>query len=926
MESAMRKQLATKGLIDRFWENLVKVGKDKMTQSYLKTRLALLETYWERFVEGHYALLDFDDKEADNYVAGDCYSKTEEHYVAVKSRLASMTNDEAPAGGQEPASAAASVLKRIQLPKISLPTFSGDQLGWESFRDLFRSLVGDVSDLAPVQKLQYLKASLTHEAAAAVANIELNDKGFDTAWSELALRYDNRRVLLATHMRTFLTSAPVARPSPVELKRLSSSALQDLWKAGLSWDEPLPDPLQAAWSGFAVDLPGLELQRIPRYVGYRGPEGQAELHGFSDASNRAYAATIYLRCTTNEGAVSVHLLIAKTRVAPVKQVSIPRLELCGAVLLARLLRSTARALGLEDTRTFAWTDSTVALAWIRSHAARWKPFVAHRVSEIQDLVPPPQWRYVPSRENPADAATRGITPAALACLNLWWTGPPWLARAGYLLAEPGQAGDDTVTEELRPRAAFVARLEEENEILHRFSDMFRLLRATALCFRFAHNARHPRKYSGYLTAGEIAMSRERWVRIAQAHDFSQEIACLRNDRQLPARSPLLSLRPFLDQDGLLRVGGRLRQALLSFDEKHPIILAKKSHLSLLLVREAHANSLHGGPQLTRSLLLRRYWILQANSLVRSVIHGCVRCTRFRGVVANQQMGHLPAERTRPSRPFLFTGVDYAGPLAIRTTKGRGHKSIKGYICLFVCLSTRAVHLEAVSDLSSASFLAAFRRFTSRRGHCRRVLSDNGTNFQGAAKELRAMFRAASVFYSECAASLANDGTEWAFIPPGAPHFGGLWEAGVKAVKHHLRRVIGDARLTFEELTTLLAQIEACLNSRPLYALSNDPADLAALTPGHLLIGESLTAVPEAPTAVHGGGHMATRWSLTTAMRDHFWRRWSSEYVHHLQQLKRWRRTAPNVAVNDLVLIKSELQPPTDSSIPLTLERKAHLPL
>lgn len=173
-----------------------------------------------------------------------------------------------------------------------------------------------------------------------------------------------------------------------------------------------------------------------------------------------------------------------------------------------------------------------------------------------------------------------------------------------------------------------------------------------------------------------------------------------------------------------------------------------------------------------------------------------------------------------------------------------------------------------------------------------------------------MFQAASDFYSECAASLANDGTKWAFIPPGAPHFGGLWEAGVKAVKHHLRRVIGEACLTFEELPTLLIQIEACLNSRPLYALSNDPTDLTALTPAHLLIGEALTAVPEAPPADRNGGTAASRWSSTTAMRDHFWRRWSAEYIHHLQQLHRWRRPAPNLAIGDLVLIKSELQPPS----------------
>ncbi|XP_011883908.1 PREDICTED: uncharacterized protein LOC105571050 [Vollenhovia emeryi] len=612
--------------------------------------------------------------------------------------------------------------------------------------------------------------------------------------------------------------------------------------------------------------------------------------------------------------MTVRLLIAKTRVVPVKRPSIPRLELCGAVLLARLMRSTARALGLEHVPAFAWTDATVALAWIRSHPARWKPFVAHRVAEVQDLVPPERWRYVPTGDNPADAATRGISPATLADLHNWWSGPPWLSEPDYAVPEPSQPDHGVVEEELRPRATLIARPEEPNDVLRRYSSLDRLLRVSAICFRFLYNAQHPQgRRTGFLTAAELTSARNRWVRIAQAEDFSEELARLRSEQRCPVRSPLLPLRPILDRDGLLRVGGCLQEALLPFAEKHLLILVKENYLSLLLVREAHANSLHGGPQLTRSLLLRRYWILRANSLVRSVIHGCLRCTRFRGATAEQQMGQLPAERARPGRPFSTAGVDYAGPVPLRTSKGRGHKAIKGYICqicLFVCLSSKALHLEAVSDLSSASFLAAFRRFISRRGHCRRLLSDNGTNFRGADRELRGMFRAASEFYKECASSLAIDGTDWAFIPPGAPHFGGLWEAGVKAVKYHLRRIVGDTCLTFEEMATLLAQIEACLNSRPLYALSNDPSDLVALTPGHLLVGEPLAAIPESPHAEHNHGGLATRWALTSAMRDQFWRRWSNEYLHHLQQLKRWRRQAPNIAVGDLVLLKHELQPPT----------------
>ncbi|XP_029163433.1 uncharacterized protein LOC114934891 [Nylanderia fulva] len=208
------------------------------------------------------------------------------------------------------------------------------------------------------------------------------------------------------------------------------------------------------------------------------------------------------------------------------------------------------------------------------------------------------------------------------------------------------------------------------------------------------------------------------------------------------------------------------------------------------------------------------------------------------------MGDLPRARVTPSRPFQHTGVDLAGPVWLRTTRGRGHKAYKGFLVVFVCFSSRAVHLEAVSDYTAEAFLAAFRRFVSRRGLCTVVYSDCGTNFVGADRQLKALFKAAGREIQTIVGRLADRGVRWSFNPPAAPHFGGLWEAAVKAVKHHLRRTIGEARLTFEELSTFLTEVEACLNSRPLEALTDDPDDLRALTPGHFLVGSPLLAIPE----------------------------------------------------------------------------------
>ncbi|XP_033225740.1 uncharacterized protein LOC117178423 [Belonocnema kinseyi] len=228
----------------------------------------------------------------------------------------------------------------------------------------------------------------------------------------------------------------------------------------------------------------------------------------------------------------------------------------------------------------------------------------------------------------------------------------------------------------------------------------------------------------------------------------------------------------------------------------------------------------------------------------------------------------------------------AGLINVRTSKGRGHHSHKVWICIFVCCASRSVHLESVSDYTAEAFIAAYIRFTSRRGPRRTLSSDEGTNFVGADRELQEMFSEASAKFASVATYLASHGTQWKFNPPAAPHFGCLWEAAVKSTKFHLRRVIGDSQLTFDEMTTLLTQIKACLNSRPLRAQSDDPTDISALTPGHFLIGGPLNAVSE-PSLADVLPHRLTRWQLIQQMRDHFWKRWSAEYLKELQPRSKW---------------------------------------
>ncbi|XP_014229554.2 uncharacterized protein LOC106654274 [Trichogramma pretiosum] len=695
--------------------------------------------------------------------------------------------------------------------------------------------------------------------------------------------------------------------------------LQRLWTLGLSWDDPLPAHLQALWQSLVKDLQNLTQVCIPRWIGLSPTPGTVlELHGFADASERAYGAVIYVRTAIDDVSSRCTILTSKTKVAPLKQVSLPRLELCAAHMLVQLMRRVVDTMSMVDVPVHLWSDSTIALAWIRGHPTQWKTYVANRVSDIQTTLPQASWHHIAGTQNPADIASRGAPVEALCSPSLWMDGPDIITSSGD--PWPRDMNEELPNTELecRPIAVHIAsRGPEESEMLKRYSSLNRLLRVTARCMEFVARLRERRKRKSRrlrsgetleLTPAQIDSALKLWTRQVQELHFSKEIESLRRSVPLSRKSALLRLHPILDEEGLLRLGGRLQNSLLHYDEKHPYILPSTSFLSLLLARDAHDRTLHGGTQLTLSYLRRRFWITQGRALVKRVIGRCIRCWRYRATPTSQLMGDLPALRVQQSRPFLHTGVDYAGPINIKCSRGRGKATFKGYIAVFVCLATRAVHLEVASGYSARDFLMVYRRFVARRGICATLSSDCGTNFIGADRELRELFAQAQKQPKKLARMLSNEGTEWRFNPPAAPHFGGIWEAAVKSTKFHLKRIIGDTRLTFEEFSTLLAQIEACLNSRPLQAINDDPTDLTALTPAHFLIGTATCTIPE-PSTLDLSISGLSRLQMLKNMYEHFWTRWSSEYLQALQHRPKWQKSNTQIRVGQLCVIRSELTPP-----------------
>ncbi|XP_043498391.1 uncharacterized protein LOC122521611 [Polistes fuscatus] len=371
--------------------------------------------------------------------------------------------------------------------------------------------------------------------------------------------------------------------------------------------------------------------------------------------------------------------------------------------------------------------------------------------------------------------------------------------------------------------------------------------------------------------------------------FSEIIKRIKSKKEVCASFSVLN--PFIDSLGIISVGGRLAKSNLPYERRHPALLPKDHAITNAIIREKHFQIGHGGTQATLNAIRESFLPINGRSSVKRVIYKCIICRRLKPTTPQ-----YPANRLY--RPFLHIGVDFCGPLFIKEKQHRNRGRIKIYVAVFVCFSTKAVHLELMSDLTTEAFLAALHRFMARRGKYSDIYSDNAKNFVGSANELEA----------RVSRSLANEGIKWHFIPPRSPHFGGLWKAAVKSFKHHLVRIVGDTLLGYEALLTNVLEIEAILNSRP-GSLSNNPNDLRALTPGHLLIDDSFTSLPEDDYREIPSGRLS-QWKHVQQMKQHFWNRWNKEYLNEQTIRKKWHRgNTDDISSGTLVILRKDNSPP-----------------
>ncbi|XP_055910668.1 uncharacterized protein LOC129945032 [Eupeodes corollae] len=507
--------------------------------------------------------------------------------------------------------------------------------------------------------------------------------------------------------------------SPVTI--LGKILIQDVWRSKADWDDELATDILERWKELWREITCLEQFRIERWIG-TSPGVPIEIHGFSDASEKAYGAVIYVRTEHPNGEIWSTLLQAKTRVAPLKTVTIPRLELAAAELLGRLVENVKETMEWKEIEYTLWTDSVVVLHWVNKQPCELKTFVANRVASIQTNTEIDRWRHVGTKENPADLLSRGIRAAELVKSELWLHGPQWLRQ---------------------PRSQW-----KSEKFVPNVSD-----------------------------GGREEMK----VMTVISVDEELSITTRKTRERVPVHEYVSTLEKATNVIGYV----------LRFTEA---IKRKKSN----------------GKKKRRGKMRRR----------------SVRQKRKRG-----------------SRPIQLTSEE----------------------------KEKAIEYLLRKELQKA-------------------------------KE--------SWHRKESLDFLAAKGTEWRFMTPAAPHQGGIYEAAVKSMKFHLTRVIGAKILTYEQLLTLTAGVEAILNSRPLQAISDDPNDLQALTPGHFLVGEPLVLPLPFVTGEISNSHGARLWREKKTMLTHFWNRWREEYLVTLIERMKWRRERHGLQIGQLCIIKSENFPPS----------------
>ncbi len=748
---------------------------------------------------------------------------------------------------------------------------------------------------------------------------------------------------------------PIGCTAPYVLK--AKKILQVCSKQKLTWDEKIPEEQQKEWSEWLQDLPKLQTFKMDRC--YKptafGKIVDTQMHHFADASMDGYGTVSYLRMTNESNQIHCSFVSGKARVAPIKPHTIVKMELTAAASAVKQDTMLKKELNIDIDSTKFWTDSQTVLKYINNQTTRLPVFVANRVAVIHDGSDVNQWSYVPSAMNPADHASRGLSVEHLITKEEWIKGPDFLYKdkSKWPSVTTNVESERNIEEEntevpvhavsAEPAAEEIETKKSQdtvNYLIHYYSDWTKLRNAVAWWLRLKKilkqrlNGLQPIRETKYLSNEEIQQAEEAIIMYIQRQTFPQEISALQKMKKadidqegselmktdsedqlafkvkksgIKQTSNLINLDPVLSSNGLLRVGGRLANAKLPEETKHQLILPQKHHVVDLIITHTHRKVCnHQGRNHTMAELREKYWVIRAGVVVKNIIRKCLVCRKVNARVNSQMMADLPVNRVQSGDPpFTHTGMDYFGPFQVKV--GRSIK--KKYGVIFTCMATRAIHIEIASSMDTNSCINAIRRFISRRGVIKELTSDNGTNLVGANQE---MHRALKELRQEDLQRFSvSKGIKWRFNHPAASHHGGVWERQIRTIRKILQAMLEEQHLkvakTEEQLHTLMCEIEATINARPLTRASEDPQDLDVLTPNHLL---QLRAPEYLPPGKFDkkDNYVRQHWRQVQYLADIFWKRWVKEYLTMLQKRQKWLQPTRNIQVGDVVLIADSQAP------------------
>ena len=689
--------------------------------------------------------------------------------------------------------------------------------------------------------------------------------------------------------------------------------LHQIWLSETKWDESIDKVLEQKLAKWIEDMKNLDKVKIPRWLFDDKKIIDVSIWTFGDASTTCLGMCVYIVALYEDCSVSIRLIMAKSKVVRKDQHSINRKELIAAVLASRLAMTVAEQMKIDKKKVLAFSDSTTVIAWLGGDPTKYKTFVHNRVKIVNEMIPAAKWQYVKGLENPADMPSRGVTIETMMNSNWFDLSDQYDSLRSH---EAPEVNLEEVEAEAKKAVKSCLTVEETlakeawDDILNRvktISDYRQFLIVTAVMLRMAKKKKERPKSLNF-SQEEFENARKFWIRERQKEVFEEEYDDLVDKGKIEESSKIRKLDPFMDKEGIIRMRGRLDNAPVHYDERHPIILpgfhVKKlddvyENIESRLVYQEHIDNLHCGIKQTINYLRSRYWIINARNSVKSIIDKCFECQWAMGRQCQAKMAELPEDRLHLGEPWTYAGIDFFGPYYVTETRRKGKNKdqtpFKIWVLLFTDMTSRAVHFETTETMDADAVVAAIRKAMALLGVFKKIRSDEARQFLAAKRQLEKLQR-----------GLDKDKIEFETNVPKGQHRGGCWERMVKSTKEILRKILGRRLVDKETFEVCLRETSALMNDRPLSKGEvTSKEEFRVITPSMLTSGRRLRQLADWKTVPKDEDDQNFRalWRDRQTLINHIWNRFRKEYVAFcLPRIDKWQKEHINLKEGDLVLV------------------------